>query len=390
MQIHALPPELFGEKLARHFLPTTPPPARMMAARGLVPLSPVELVATLYQLSFDAEAGIADSAKKTLADAPDDLLVPATGVPHHPFVLHRLSEVGRRRPKLLEAVLRNPNTDDATFIEVARACDESISELIAQNEVRVLRCPRIIESLYMNEHARQSTIDRLLDLAKRNKVSFTEIPVLQDLLEDTRYDTAAEAKDAAAKDQRFKEQLEKSKREEAEEAARLAHLSEEEQMRLKEAANEADDDDAPESDAKKNSKNKQAEIANMSISEKIRLATLGSGSDRDLLIKDGNRLVHMAAVTSPKAQLKDIVGWSSNKGLPDNVISYIANHPRYRRMYRIVANLSCNPKTPFAIATKLVPGLHTKDLALLTKNRNAHPMVRRFAKAQLDARERGR
>jgi hypothetical protein len=386
MDLSALPLNMFSEKLVRHVVPDAPPQLRMMAARGLVPAAPNELLGLLYQLSFDADESVARSAKNTLESMPEDVITPAASAPNHPMVLYRLAEIASKKHslKLLEAVLRNNHAPDDAFVTVARTCNESFSELIAANEVRVLRCPRIIESLFMNEHARQSTIDRLLDLARRNKVSFTELPALQALIEDQRYDTAAEAKAAGTKDDRFKKQLERSKAEEAEEQKLEATLSEDELIALREKQQEEEGEHAAKS------KNKQAEIGNMSISEKMRLAMLGSSADRDLLIKDGNRLVHMAAATSPKATLKDVVAWSMNKQIPDNVISYIANHQRYRRLYKIIVNLSNNPKTPFAIATKIVPSLHTKDLGMLVKNRNSHPMVRRFAKNIADQREKKR
>ncbi len=386
MELSPLPIEMFPDALARHLAASSPPPMRMMAARGMVPAAPAELSGLLYQLTFDADEQIARAARGTLDGLPDDVIVAAGSAPNHPWVLHLLATVAvkRRTSAPAEAVLRNPGTLDDTFAVVAKSCSESITELIAANEVRVLRCPRIIESLFLNEHARQSTIDRLLDLAKRNKVSFDELHALQALMEDARFDAAAEAKAGAEKDARFRAQLERSKQEEAEEEARVSGLSEEEILRRREREHEDDEHQA------KTSKNKQAEIANMSISEKIRLATLGSAADRDLLIRDGNRLVHMAAATSPKVQLRDIVGWSCNKQMPDTVITYIANHARYRRMYRINLNLANNPKTPLAVASKIAPSLQTKDLQLLAKNRNAHPMVRRLAKNFADQREQGR
>lgn len=386
MELSALPLNMFAEKLARHVIPDSPPQLRMMAARGLVPAAPNELLGLLYQLSFDADEAVARSAKNTLESMPEDVVTHAASQPNHPMVLYRLAEIAGRQhsAKLLEAILRNVHTPDDAFVLVSKSCSESISELVAANEVRVLRCPRIIESLFMNEHARQSTIDRLLDLARRNKVSFTELPALQALIEDQRYDTAAEAESVGAKDDRFKKQLERSKAEEAEEQQLEATMTEEEAIALREKQQEEEGEHA----AKK--QNKQAQIGSMSISEKMRLAMLGSAADRDLLIKDGNRLVHMAAATSPKASLKDVIAWSMNKQIPDNVISYIANHQRYRRLYKIIVNLSNNPKTPFAIATKIVPSLHTKDLGMLVKNRNSHPMVRRFAKNIADQREKKR
>lgn len=380
-----IPLDSFTDKIRRHVDPNAPPPLRMMGARGLVPAPPEELLPMLVVLQRDADAEIASSAQKTLREMRPDLVLAACRAPMHAGALDGVAEVFKRDNGIIEAILRNQNTSDETYAAVAATAEETITELIAQNEVRALRSPAIIEALFLNINARTSTIERLIDLARRNKLTFEGLPALQGMVDDLRYTPGA---DAGSDDNKFKKILEQSLLEEAEAEKEDATLSELEQMKKRAKEQETDEDEAQGS--KKGGNNKAAEILNMSISEKVRLATLGSRADRDMLIKDGNRLIHMSAVTSPKNQLKDIVAWSGNKQLPDNVIVYIANSPKYRRNYTIISNLCNNPKTPLAEASRLMQQLYPKDLAALCKNRNVSGNLRRMAQALRDQRMKKR
>ncbi len=379
-----IPLDSFSDKIRRHVDPAAPPPLRMMGARGLVPAPPEELLPMLVALQKDADAEIASTAQKTLREMRPDLVLAACRAPMHAGALDGIAEVFKRDNGILEAILRNQYTSDQTYATVASTAEETITELIAQNEVRALRSPAIIEALFLNINARTSTIERLIDLARRNKLTFEGLPALQGMVEDTRYTPGA---NSGSDDNKFKKILEQSLIEEAEAEADDARLSELEQM--KKRAKEQEDDEEGQG-PRKGGNNKAAEILNMSISEKVRLATLGSRADRDMLVKDGNRMIHMAAVTSPKNQLKDIVAWSGNKQLPDNVIVYIANNPKYRRNYTIIYNLCNNPKTPLAEASRLMQQLHPKDLAALCKNRNVSGNLRRMAQALRDQRTKKR
>lgn len=356
---------------------------RMMGARGMVPSAPHETGAVLLNLSFDPDESIRSAAKKQAAELPDDLLRAVLTSAAPPMAIYFMQAQRRLSPALVEAMLLNPATPDEVFVQAAKTCSESLTELIAGNQVRLLRTPSIIESLYLNENARMSTLDRLIDLARRNKVRFDGLEVLQSLVEDESYDTAAAAEASAKKVDLFKAVLMDSKLEDAEREIEEQGLTEQEIIERRQK--EAESDTPPE---KKTTQNKAAAISQMSIAEKMRLATLGSHADRELLIKEANRLVHMAAVRSPKVQLRDIVVWSSNKALPDNVVTFIANHARYRRMYSILVNLANNPKTQLKDCVRMMQQLHDKDLQLLTRNRNVSGTVRRQATALREQRQK--
>lgn len=368
-----LPLDAFPEQLRRNVDPASPPPMRLMAARGLLPAAPREMAMLLYQLSLDADPAIANTARQTLAESPQQIVVAAAQARVDGAVLDFVARTRSKEDKVLEAVFTNPNTPDATFANLAGTCSESISELIAVAEVRLLRTPRIIEQLFLNPNARMSTVDRLIDLAKRNGVRF-ELAALQHILEDPGYDTTNAAVESASRefdkdaDTLFKQLLDES----------LA----------------GDDSDEEDDDEEKLTSEEQerpvtnlaAKIIHMTISEKMRLAMLGSAAEREFLIKDNNRLVHMAAVTSPKVRLKDVQSWSGNRLVPDSVLSFISQHRRYRRVYQIVVNLVNNPKTPIKDGLRLLPQLVQKDLKALEKNRNVSHQLRRQGKSIMESR----
>ncbi len=178
MQHHPLPLEIFPEQIRRSVDPTSPPQMRMMAARGLLPAAPPDLATMLYQLSLDADPSIAQAARQTLAEAPPQIVKAAAAANVAPPVLDLIAQVRREDEEALEAVLLNNTTDDETVWDLSSFVSESLTELIATNQVRMLRTPAIIEQLYLNSNARMSTLDRIIDFARRSGLSF-QMPALR-------------------------------------------------------------------------------------------------------------------------------------------------------------------------------------------------------------------
>ena len=372
MAFARLPLDQFPEQLKKHVDPNAPAPLRLMAARGLVPMGPEVMGTVLVQLAHDADPNVASTAKNQLSEMPAELKASSASAPLPPGVLDYLSDVFRKDDDLLGRLITNRATADETVARIARGCSERLTELVAENDVRLLRCPEIIESLYLNEHSRMSTVDRCVELARRNDVSFANVPALKMLVEDKRSNLKATDEGEVVHDDLAEEQADDL-------FSQLLAESLAEEDGLDDEGRDRKDD-APE----KGANNRTAQIDAMTISERVRLATLGSASDREILIRAGNRLIHMAAVMSPKVQMKDIIGWSSNASLPDGVIRYIANHRRYKKNYMILQNLTNNPKCPPKDAMTLLKFLHAKDLAKVEKNRNVSHQVRRMAKTMKD------
>ena len=108
------------------------------------------------------------------------------------------------------------------------------------------------------------------------------------------------------------------------------------------------------------------------------------------MIRDANRLVHLAAVSSPKNTDQDAVRWSANRSLPESVIRHIAANREWTRHYQVKLNLVNNPKTHLRTALRFLPFLYPRDLKQLSRNRNVPQQLARQAKALADKRGGGR
>ena len=126
-----------------------------------------------------------------------------------------------------------------------------------------------------------------------------------------------------------------------------------------------------------------AEINNMTVSQKIRRAMLGSKSDRMILVRDSNRLVAEAAVKSPMIQEGEIAMVSQSRTVSDGVLRIIALDREWTRSNQIRFNLVANPRTPFAFVARLLPMLREHDLKAISKNKNVPGNVQQLAKQQL-------
>jgi len=372
----ALPLDSFPKTLLRHVDPKAPPPLRDMGAKGLVPgITPDQLVLVLYNLQFDPEEKFREIAHKTFVDLPAEMkpVIAQAALPE--AVLDFCGRRWHSDDAIVPTLLANPALSDVTVAWMASKATEHVVEIIADYQVRFLRTPLIIEQLYLNPNTRQSIIDRVIEFAQREKVDFAGLPGLHGIA------TALESDHHALKDQNT----------EADDAA-FGQL-------LKTSVADADREDAEgksaedievalEADPKKSS-NLQASLAKMNIAQKIRLATLGSKELRAILIRDPNRLVHMAAIQSPKITMKDIYDYADNKNLSDSVINFISNRKEAVRDYQLLMRLTRNPKLHLKTALKMLNYLRPAELKALARSRNVSPQIAKAAKNLMDKRATG-
>jgi hypothetical protein len=111
------------------------------------------------------------------------------------------------------------------------------------------------------------------------------------------------------------------------------------------------------------------QLHKLSLPAKIRLATLGNSFARSVLIRDSNKVVALAAIKSPGVTDNEIVKFSSNRGLSDEVVRVIANNKEWTRLYQVKNNLVNNPKTPLQEAMRFLPFLHDKDLRNVARSK---------------------
>jgi hypothetical protein len=110
-------------------------------------------------------------------------------------------------------------------------------------------------------------------------------------------------------------------------------------------------------------------IQAMSLAERLDLARNASKEARTILLRDSNKLVQLAVISSPKITESEIIAIASNKQVSDEVLREIAVNREWLRNYQIRLALVNNPKTPLSIALAQIPYLNQRDLSMLAKSR---------------------
>jgi hypothetical protein len=114
---------------------------------------------------------------------------------------------------------------------------------------------------------------------------------------------------------------------------------------------------------------KELPISELSVAQKIRLATLGNALARGVLIRDPIKVVALAAINSPGITDNEVIKFSSNRNLTDDVIRVISATKEWHKIYQIKVNLVNNPKTPLPVSTRFLPFLHDRDLRNVARSR---------------------
>jgi hypothetical protein len=182
----------------------------------------------------------------------------------------------------------------------------------------------------------------------------------------------------------LKDEIEKSIDEnlaEAEREEQLKHMTRSERERF-----EQEEAERGAKEEEHQSSSLHGTIGRMKLSQKIRLATIGSREAIGILVRDANRLVHMAAVNNPRLQYNDIKQMAGNKSMPDGVIRFISMNRDWTSKYEVMVSLVNNPKTPLDKALTFMNALRTNDLRQLQTNRNVSNQIARNAKALMTKR----
>jgi hypothetical protein len=363
-----LPLDVLPKPLQKHADPKAPPPLRMMGAKGLVPaVAPVDLCTLLFVLSFDADAPVRDTAVKTAEGLPDKIWgVALRSEGMKGPVLDWVSDRFGSKEAALELVLLNPATPDETVARLAPTLSRKLSEIVRQNELRLLRHDDIIRGLCRNPEALASTIDGACDFCVRNGLTLLDVPQLVEAHKRIHgVDPAAKppAETAAALMNEYGDVL--ATDHEGGAVPPPAVLAEQEQKKL----------------------TITQRVLKMSVSEKIKLATLGNKEARTLLLRDSNKLVSMAAATSPRITDGEIVGLANSRTVSSDVLRYIYSNREFLRNYAIKISLVKNPKVPLPTALKMLFTLQEKDIKELARDRNVPQTIQAQAKAFMMKKE---
>jgi hypothetical protein len=129
-------------------------------------------------------------------------------------------------------------------------------------------------------------------------------------------------------------------------------------------------------------------IQQMSVTEMVQLATMGTKEARNLLIKNPNRIIVQAVLNSPKITDEEIISFAGNKNLSKEVPLIISNKKEYTKNYMVKPALVNNPKTPLPTAIRFLIHLLPKDLRNVSKSKDVPTVLAKKALKMLANRGR--
>jgi hypothetical protein len=335
---------------ARRFAdPNGPVPGRMMAASGALPLPAPQLLSVLSALTFDPDAGVKDKATASLRALPDGVADAALGAKLHPQTLAVCAELYRENGPRIEKIALNAATSDETCCFLATLPLLRVIEILSHNQVRLLRCEKLVETLGENPITSMATIDRILHFLGVERGQYEEAespPKTEDVPPPPPPDPGTTSPDMAA-------------------PVDLSDSSGLDAALTEESDKELDDDEREEQ-----SQNIMARVSSMSIMEKMKLARFGNTGARALLVRDRNKLVAAAAIRNPKITDSEVEGFARSRQLSDEVIRIISNNRQWTRNYPVKLGLVMNPKCPPGTAIKFLNFLTDRDLGALMRSRD--------------------
>jgi len=124
-------------------------------------------------------------------------------------------------------------------------------------------------------------------------------------------------------------------------------------------------------------------IAAMSPGQRLALAMKGTREERAVLVRDPNKMVAVAVLSSPKITDSEVENIAKMANVSDDVLRIIGQTRAWMKDYAVVAALTRNPKTPVAVSLNLLSRLMEKDLKTLTTDRNVPDVLRLAARKRL-------
>ena len=131
-------------------------------------------------------------------------------------------------------------------------------------------------------------------------------------------------------------------------------------------------------------------ISKMGFTERLKAATKGTREMRSVLIRDPNKMIAAAVLSSPKLSLPEVESISRMTNVSDEVLRIIGNNRAWIKSYGVVLGLVKNPKTPLTMSMNLMARLTDRDLGQLSVDRNVPEPLRIAARKKVVSNTSGR
>jgi len=330
---------------------------RLTAASGALPLSPADQVELLFLLTRDSDDKVSQQADSSLQALDEASLLHV--LKEEATSVDVLFFFGARAisDEVQQALVRNASTPDETVAILVPKLTETNLEFVVINQMRLLRHAPVLAALEANEN-----------------LNFDQERRIKELKVDFKLDRPPEEAQPRPPEPQAPQKLDLATGPAEEEKPPPGSTEE-----ARELYGVSDDDMEATEEDQAEKKSLIAELVTMSPAEKMIMALKGEREARMMLIRDRNRTVWSAVLSSPNMNESDAEHIAKMRNVAPDVLREIAKNRQFVKRYTVAHELVKNPKTPHEVSSKLLARLKDRDLKRLIKDRNVSEQVRRLA-----------
>ena len=126
-------------------------------------------------------------------------------------------------------------------------------------------------------------------------------------------------------------------------------------------------------------------INQMSFTERLKAAMKGTKEMRAILIRDPNKMISAAVLSSPKVTNQEAAAFARMASVSEDILRAIGHNRAWMKSYNVVVGLVRNPKTPVAMSLNLLTRLQDRDVQSLSVDRNVPEPLRIAARKKVVA-----
>jgi hypothetical protein len=118
------------------------------------------------------------------------------------------------------------------------------------------------------------------------------------------------------------------------------------------------------------------QLATMTFPQRLKAAMKGSKEMRSILVRDPNKMIAAAVMSSPKLTEQEVENIARTASVSEDVLRIIGANRAWMKNYKVMSGLTRNPKTPIALSMGLIQRLNDRDVNQLAMDRNVPEVLR--------------
>jgi hypothetical protein len=314
---------------------------QILAASGLLPLPPEELIPLQVELARGVDPEISRSAMESLRKFDPRIVAPFLERQAGDEVLAFFAAESQH-PLLIETILRRRDVPRPLLVDLARRLPADLQEILILRQDAIIDEPAILDALERNP--------QLSGYSQRRITEYRD-----HLLPQSRRPAAASA---------------------SPEQALVEEMSDQE---LAIAVEQVRQEAPAEGEVETQTGLSEGQIRMLPVPARLKLARGASRQLRAFLLRDTNPQVALATLFGNPLSDQEVEQTASSRAVVEEVLHAIFRRREWITRYKVAKLLVQNPRTPLQISMKLVNRMSVRDLRELSRDKNIADAVRSTA-----------